>query len=195
VLNESWGRAVLAVCLAAGSSKAVLTCDPAQSSEAQQIARYLRRTLPQAQIEVASKPTAPVTASAGTAELPGDHAALFVSLPLAGSTAGRGRSVTIAIRTRQRDLTVEIPPDAGLVDPIEVPGGPWSRASAMALGTWHPDRPGSSLPLITSRLNYNPEIQQRTFLNANGFNVKLRRQARAAWGDETRAADGPRPVV
>ncbi len=39
--SQSWGRAVLAICLAAGSSRALLTYAPSEAAEAQRVARYL----------------------------------------------------------------------------------------------------------------------------------------------------------
>jgi hypothetical protein len=178
----SWGRAVLAICLAAGSSSAVLTCDPAEAAEAQRVVRSLRRSLPETQVDVAFKPVvtpAPVT----TVDLDRDsELALVVSLPVSGSESGSTRSMTISIRSHQRNLTIEIPANSDVQFPTP---SSWSRAGARAAAFWLPERSGSSLPLITSRLNYDPEIQQKTLLHANGFNVVLRRQSRGDWDNET----------
>jgi len=192
--SQSWGRAVLAICLAAGSSKAVLTCDPSEAAEAQIVARYLRRTLPQTQVEVASKPTpfAPMVATPGADRPAGS--ALVVSLPMTGGSPGRSRAVTISIRSHQRNLTVELPSNVG-DGPPDAAAGAWSRAGARAAAFWLPDRSGSSLPLITSRLNYDAQIQQRTLLQANGFATVVRRDSRTYWGNETATVNDPAPAV
>jgi hypothetical protein len=193
--SQSWGRAVLAICLAAGTSRAVLTCDPAEAAEAHQVARDLRRSLPRTQVDVASKTLAPSAAmDRPTAESQNDLG-LLVSLPMAGSEAGPSRSMTISFRSHQRNLTVELPSSpamAPLADPAE---GGWSRAGARGGPSWLPDRSGSSLPLITSRLNYHPENQQRTLLQANGYNVRVRRHSRGGWSNENPEADAPVPAT
>jgi dolichol-phosphate hexosyltransferase len=182
----SWGRAVLAICLAAGSSSAVLTCDPAEAAEAQRVARSLRRSLPETQVDVALKPM--VTPAPGaTVDLNHDSEFAFeVSLPMSDSPSGPARSVTISIRSHQRNLTIELPANSSLRLPASTP---WSRAGARAAAFWLPERSGSSLPLITSRLNYEPEIQQKTLLHANGFNVVVRRHSRGDWDNETSGAE------
>jgi dolichol-phosphate hexosyltransferase len=182
--SQSWGRAVLAICLAAGSSKALLTYAPSEAAEAQSVARYLRRTLPHTKVEVASQPRSVEAPVPGSESDRPSTSSLVVSLPMAGTKSGPTRSVTISIRSHQRNLTVALPSNAGDV-PTEAATGPWSRAGARAAAFWLPDRSGSSLPLITSRLNYDPQIQQRTLLQANGFNAVVRRDSRADWDSET----------
>jgi len=193
--SQSWGRAVLAICLAAGSSKAVLNCDPSETAEAERVARYLRRTLPHTQFDVTSNPASLPAAAPGVPFDPRQNPPFAASLPMVGSEFGPSRSMTVSIHSRQRNLTVELPLSSLGNSPGEAGGGPWSRAGARATSFWLADRSGSSLPLITSRLNYDPEIQQRTLLKANGFNVLGSRHSRGGWGNENPAAEEPVPAA
>jgi dolichol-phosphate hexosyltransferase len=193
--TQSWGRAILAICLAAGSSKAVLTCDPSEAAEAQLVARYLRRTLPQTQVDVESKATAPSVPAAVASPDPGTDLGLVVSLPMVGADLRPSRSVTISFRSHQRNLTVELPSNSPTGPLAEPAPSVWSRAGGRTGPSWLPDRSGSSLPLITSRLNYHPEIQQRTLLQANGFNVVVRRHSRGGWDNENPETNASVPAA
>jgi hypothetical protein len=191
----SWGRAVLAICLAAGSSTAVLNCDPSETAEAERVARYLRRTLPQTQFAVTSTAGSTPPLTPGTRFDPRQNLPFAVSLPMAGADSGPSRSMTVSIQSRRRNLTVELPVSSPGESLPEPGNGAWSRAGARATSFWLADRPGSSLPLITSRLNYDPEIQQRTLLRANGFNVVGSRHSRVGGDNGNHAADEPVPAA
>ncbi len=172
-----WGRDLLAIGLSMGISGAIVECAPKDSVEADDIARFLRRNLPDTRVQVggfdtgalprphlaALLPTGP-TAPASNARSP-----LVVSLPAAVPSPSDYRSVTVSIRNRSRPLTIELPSGEAERTPIGMPAVSLSRAGGW-MGSPRPHREKfPSLRVVTSRLNYELEHQQETLLSANGF--------------------------
>ncbi|MCI4373075.1 MAG: glycosyltransferase family 2 protein [Thermoplasmata archaeon] len=170
-----WGRDLLAIGLSLGISGAVVECAPTDAVEAADIARFLRRNLPETRVKVGSFDSGagsnlpPVMDAAGGPR--GAPSPLVVSLPSAVRRDADPRSMTVSIRNHHRQLTIELPsaePDHAAEEGS--PGG-WARAGGwMAASRPHRDR-FPSLLVVTSRLNFERERQQETLLTANGFRL------------------------
>jgi hypothetical protein len=169
----SWGRDLLSIGLAVGGPGPLLECSPSEADEAGKIATFLQRTMPQTRVRV--RPGRPYSVrrpdiTRGTPRPDVVRAPLRVKVPSTTSGPGATRSSIVSIRSARRQLTVELPLDAAepLTEPV---GSPWSRS-----GGWSPSKVGhrnraSSLLVLTSRLDFEPEHQQETLLAANGFHI------------------------
>jgi hypothetical protein len=172
-----WGRDLLSIGLALGTTGAVVECAPTDSVEAADIARFLRRHLPDSRVQVGSydsnRPRFPdlstspqVGGESGVSRTP---MPLVVSLPSAGFGPSDSRSMTVSIRNHTRNITIELPSGDG--EPASPNGGneAWTKAGGWS-GASRPHREKfPSLLVVTSRLNFQVERQQETLLTANGF--------------------------
>jgi len=190
-----WGRDLLSIGLSLGSPGAVVECAPTDMIEAADIARFLRRNLPETRVQVGSLPsgTWPVPAprvepgAIERSETPIARSPLVVSLPSARFDPSAPRPMTVSIRNRERQLTIELP--AAETDRTPQNGGSsaWSRAGGW-MGSARPHREMfPSLLVVTSRLNFQVERQQETLLSANGFRPMERPSKKVP-------ADTPRPL-
>jgi hypothetical protein len=174
-----WGRDLLSIGLSLGISGAVVECASTDAVEAADIARFLRRNLPETRVEVGSVASGVPLILAHTSEPRTDGASqasgaqmpVVVSLPSAAVDPADPRSMTVSIRGRRRQLTIELP--VAETDRGVPTGGTGSLARA---GGWvasaRPHREKfPSLLVVTSRLNFQVERQQETLLAANGFRL------------------------
>jgi len=172
-----WGRDLLSIGLSLGISGAIVECQPTDAVEAADIARFLQRNLPETRVRVGSSgpgtsrfPELPTHASPGpNGHPPSPESPLVVSLPSAVPYPSDPRSVTVSIRNRSRQLTIELPSGEDNHTPEVVSAGGWARAGGW-MGPARPHRERfPSLRVVTSRLNFQVEHQQETLLSANGF--------------------------
>jgi len=175
-----WGRDLLSIGLSLGISGAVVECAPRDVLEAADIAQFLRRNLPETRVQVGSITAAlALDRSAPSLDVgPGTSSVaptpLVVSLPSAGFDPSDPRSMTVSIRNRRRQLTIELPSTETERDPETAGSSAWSRAGGW-MGSTRPHREKfPSLLVVTSRLNFQPERQQETLLSANGFRMLAR---------------------
>ncbi len=183
----AWGRDLLSIGIVVGSYGAVLNCSPSDATEAGQVARFLQGQLPETRVRIeAPEPSGPSHPIALTGAPPiwdsrsrTSSSPLTVSLPSAGSRAGKVRSVSVLIHSQRRQLTIELPPSETEMVPDAPSPSLLSRSSGWKVpgslyGTRFP-----SLLVVTSRLNFQPEHQQQTLLTANGFHVTERPRERS----------------
>lgn len=175
---RSWGQDVLSIALSAGRSTALVECRQDQTVIARRVVAALRDTMPGSRLMIES---APLTSVADVVGDPGARvraeslpSSLVVSLASAGSPSGIVRSVTVSIRSRERQLTIELPPEhltsgGAVTVPGDSESGAWAKAGGTMTLPRARARVRSSLPIITSRLNYDWASQQRMMLQANGY--------------------------
>jgi len=174
----SWGRDLLSIGLALGSYGALVDCTPSEATEAQQVARYLQRNLPETRVRVGarasnnpSSPMAPTRVDpVGGSDAENSTSPLIVSMPSAGAAVGKADAVTVFIRSHRRQLTIELPSNTTEVLG-EPPASLWSRSGGWRTSGLRHRARFPSLLVLTSRLNFQPERQQQTLLSANGFHV------------------------
>jgi hypothetical protein len=169
----SWGRDLLSIGLALGGPSPRLDGVAPEADEAGQVAKFLERSAASARVGV--RPGRPMSVrrpeiAGGQSPPDAGTAPLTVTIPPLDLPEGEPRSAIVSIRSARRKLTVELPLDATDPSPAFVRPA-WSRS-----GGWSPTRVGhrtraSSLLVVTSRLNFQPEHQQETLLAANGFHV------------------------
>lgn len=177
-VTVSWGRDLLSIGLALGLSGAVLDCGPSGAPEARRIAQYLRRSLPETRVRVDTgipANSAAMIHSPARAGTPGylatpPRSPLRVSLPAIGpDTSSRlDRPATVSIRSRERNMTIELPAETSLPLPGASPSI-WSRSGAVQYSGTRPAGLSPSLLILSSRLNFHRDHQQATLLSANGF--------------------------
>jgi dolichol-phosphate hexosyltransferase len=196
-----WNRDLLSIGLSLGISGAVVECAPRDAVEAADIARFLRRNLPETRVRVGSYRPSPPSGLAGNAaeshssplDAPNAETPLLVTFPPASFGPSDSRSMTVSLGNRSRILTIELPSGEG--DDLDSAGerGPWSRAGAWS-GSTRPHREKfPSLLVVTSRLNFELERQQETLLSANGFRL-IARAAEKGLVTRSRPLDvGPSP--
>lgn len=175
-----WGRDLLSIGLALGISSAVVECTPTDAAEAGDLARFLRRNLPETRVQVGSHGLGTTSVARDPllaapvdppAHGPSVEPPLVVSLPSARLGASDPRSMTVSIRNRTRQLTIELPTGEVDRDTENTPSGAWARAGGW-MGSTRPHREKfPSLLVVTSRLNFDRERQQATLLSANGFRL------------------------
>ncbi len=165
--SSPWGRDLLSIGLVLGISGAVVECAPPQAVEAANLARFLRRNLPDTRVQVGPVSSKPVTGS--VAEVSPNDTPLVVSLPPADPPSGEPRSATVSIKNARRQLTIQLP--ASAPEPTSEEVSAWSRAGGWSEPEQAPRERFPSLHVVTSRLNFERERQQETLLRANGFRM------------------------
>ncbi|MCI4342678.1 MAG: glycosyltransferase family 2 protein [Thermoplasmata archaeon] len=177
-VRSAWSRDILSIGLALGAPGAVVECAPTDAAEAADLARFLLRNLPDTRVKVGDfHPVHPARAEMispardprANADL--EASPLVVSIPSGSSEVGDPRSMTVSIRNRHRQLTIELPSEAVEPRSGSHPNSAWARAGGR-MGSNVPHRETfPSLMVVTSRLNFQLEHQQQALLVANGFRV------------------------
>jgi hypothetical protein len=167
----AWGRDLLSIALALGGPSPRLEGVAPEAGEAEQVASFLQRTAAGVRV----RPGRPFSVRrpdiVGGKSVPdAGPTPLTVTIPPLDLPHREPRSAIVSIRSKRRNLTVELPLD-GTEPAPETLGPAWSRS-----GGWSPTRVGhraraSSLLVVTSRLDFEPAHQQETLLAVNGFHL------------------------
>lgn len=163
-------RELLSIALIAELRKAVLECEPGDFQLANRLGLLLHRSIPSASVRVRSPPLNELAEPGTPSE---DPDSFLVPLAAPGGLEG-APPMTVAVRPREKELTIRLSPE--LV--AELPGArPRRRLSRVASGR-SLFRYLTLLGAVTTRVDFDPDHQQRTILRANGFDV-LPRDARS----------------
>lgn len=156
-------RQLLSIALIAELRTAVLECGPAEYQLANRIGLLLRRSIPAARVWV--RPALPPTPNDPLPD-PSEPGAILVPLPAPRGEDGHG-SLTVAVRPRENELTIRFLPEPMRDRAMSPPRRRLSRvASGRSLSRYL-----SLLSAVTTRVDFDPEHQQRMILRANGFEV------------------------
>jgi hypothetical protein len=167
----AWARDLLSIGLAVGSPDPAFDVGPSEAEEADQVAKFLRRTDPKSAARGrAGRPFSvrPPTATGRTAAP--DFTRPRHTLSLRITENGTERPATVSIQSAGRQLTVELPLSPGAPS-AGSPSSAWSRSGGWTVGRTSHRARASSLTVLTSRLDFRPDHQQETLLAANGFRV------------------------